>query len=97
MIIDGERKLTIKMKELLDDISIKQTAYESAQAGFDSAGRRYESSGRMYDNGMMGEPEYLKSEISYLQYKAAFYAAEANLRLAIETYQWAIKGLAEVE
>ncbi len=93
VINEGDQKMTIKMKALYDDVFAKKSAYEGAKAGFDAAGKQAASYARMYDLGMLSEADYLGTQISYYQKKAAYVAADTALRLAIETYGWAVKGL----
>lgn len=94
---EGDQKLTIKMQQLYDDVAAKKTAYEAAQAGYQSAQKSAEGYERMYGLGLMSEADYLGGMISYYQKKAGFESADTALRLAIETYEWAVKGFTEVE
>lgn len=94
---EGDQKLTIKMQQLYDDVAAKKTAYEAAEAGYQSAQKSAEGYERMYGQGLMSEAEYLGGMISYYQKKAGFESSDTALRLAIETYEWAVKGFVEIE
>lgn len=94
---EGDQKLTIKMQQLYNDVAAKKTAYEAAQAGYQSAQKSAEGYERMYAQGLMSEAEYLGGMIAYYQKKASFESSDTALRLAIETYDWAIKGFVEIE
>lgn len=94
---EGDQKLTIKMKQLYDDVVAKKTAYEAALAGYQSAKRSAEGYERSYQLGMMAETDYLGAQITYYQKKAAYESADSALLLAMETYDWAVKGFTELE
>lgn len=94
---EGDQKLTIKMRQLYDDVAAKRTAYEAALAGYESAQKSAEGYERMYGVGLMSEADYLGGMISYHQKKAGFESADMALRLSIETYEWAVKGFVDIE
>lgn len=94
---EGDQKLTIKMKQLYDDVAAKKSAYEAALAGFQSAQKSADGYERMYQLGLMAETDYLGAKISFYQKKAAYESADSALLLAIETYGWAVKGFTEIE
>lgn len=97
VINEGDQKMTIKMKELYDDVYAKKSAYEGAKAGFEAAQKSADGYERMYQVGLLSEADYLGTQISYYQKKAAYDAADTELRLAIETYGWAVKGLVNAD
>ena len=97
VINEGDEKLTIKMRQLYDDVFAKKTAYEAARDGYQSALKSRDGYERMYNLGMLSRSDYLGTEISFYQKKAAWETADTALLLAIETYDWAVKGLTEIE
>ncbi len=97
VINEGDEKLTIVMKQLYNDVLAKETALESAKAGWESAQLSRDSYERMYQLGMLSEADYLGTQVSYYQEKAAYEAADTALLLALETYHWAVKGLVDIE
>lgn len=94
---EGDQKMTIKMKSLYDDVFAKKSAYEGAKAGFEAAQKQADSYARMYEIGFLSEADYLGTQIAYYQKKAAYVSADTALRLAIETYGWAVKGLVNAD
>ncbi len=94
---EGEEKLTIIMKELYDDVYAKLTAFEAASTGWQAAQRDQQTYQHMYDLGMMSRSEYLATQVSYYQNKASYQSADTALLLAIETYNWAVLGLVDVD
>lgn len=94
---EGDQKMTIKMQSLYDDVFAKKSAYEGAKAGFEAAQKQADSYARMYEVGFLSEADYLGTQIAYYQKKAAYVSADTALRLAIETYGWAVKGLVNAD
>lgn len=97
VIDEGDQKMTIKMKSLYDDVFAKKSAYEGAKAGFEAAQKQADSYARMYEIGFLSEADYLGTQIAYYQKKASYVSADTALRLAIETYNWAVKGLVNAD
>ncbi len=85
------------MKELYEDVYTKLTAFEAAQTGWEAAQRQQQSNQHMYDLGMLSRSEYLATQISYYSSKASYESADTALLLAIETYNWAVLGLVDVD
>ncbi len=94
---EGEQKLTITMKELYDDVYTKLTAFQAAQTGWEAAQRDQQSYQHMYDLGMLSKSDYLATQIAYYSSKASYESADTALLLAIETYNWAVLGLVDVD
>lgn len=90
---EGDQKMTIKMQQLYDDVHAKASALEAAEVGYQSAQKSQASYDRMYNLGMLSEADYLGAKIAYYQKEVAYENADTALRLAIETYGWAVKGL----
>lgn len=97
MIDEGDQKLTIEMNRLYQDVMDKKAAYDAAVTGFTAAQSSYDAAGRQFQNGLISEPQYLGLQISYYQKRAAKENANLSLLQAMETYDWAIEGLAAVE
>lgn len=96
VIHEGDARMTIEMERLYNDVFSKKTAYDAASDGYQSGlldKRKYD---QLYELGMMSKAEYLGTEIAFYQKKAAWEIADTSLLLALETYQWAVLGLAEV-
>lgn len=97
VIEEGEQKLTIEMKRLYNDVYAQKEAFEGAKAGYEAAQKTHDKYTRMYQMGLLGESDYIGTEISYYQAKSSYESADTSLRLATETYNWAVQGLATVE
>lgn len=97
VIDEGDQKLTIEMNRLYQDVMDKKAAYDAAVTGFTAAQASYEAAGRQYQNGLTSELQYLGQQISYYQKKSEKETANLSLLQAMETYDWAVDGLATVE
>ena len=97
MIDEGDQKLTIEKQRLYQDVMDKKVAYDAALTGFTAAEMSRGAAERQYQNGLISELQYVGSQISYHQKKAAKEAAELSLWQAMETYDWGVIGLATVE
>jgi hypothetical protein len=97
VIEEGDQKLTIKMKTLYDDVMAKRTAYEAALDGYEAAKKNREKYQRMQTIGYLSRADFIGTEVQYYPDEANYYAAETALRQAVETYNWAVKGLTEIE
>ena len=85
------------MQRLYQDVMDKKAAYDAALTGFTAAEMSRGAAERQYQNGLISELQYVGSQISYHQKKAAKEAAELSLWQAMETYDWGVIGLATVE
>ena len=97
VIEEGEQKLTIEMKRLYNDVYTQKEAFEGARAGYQAAQKTHDTYTRMYQMGLLGESDYIGTEISYYQAKSSYESADTALRLAMETYNWGVQGLASIE
>lgn len=94
---EGEQKLTIEMQRLYQDVLDKKAAYEAAMTGYEAAEKSNGAAQRQYQNGLLSEMQYVGTQISYNQKKAAKKSAELDLWTAMNAYDWGIEGLAAVE
>ena len=94
---EGEQKLTIEMQRLYQDVLDKKAAYEAAMTGYKAAEKSNGAAQRQYQNGLLSEMQYVGTQISYNQKKAAKESAELDLWTAMNAYDWGIEGLAAVE
>ena len=85
------------MQRLYQDVLDKKAAYEAAMTGYEAAEKRNGASQRQYQNGLLSEMQYVGTQISYNQKKAAKESAELDLWTAMNAYDWGIEGLAAVE
>ena len=68
---EGEQKLTIEMQRLYQDVLDKKAAYEAAMTGYEAAEKSNGAAQRQYQNGLLSEMQYVGTQISYNQKKAA--------------------------
>ena len=94
---EGEQKLTIEMQRLYQDVLDKKADYEAAMTGYEAAEKSNGAAQRQYQNGLLSEMQYVGTQISYNQKKAAKESAELDLWTAMNAYDWGIEGLAAVE
>lgn len=94
---EGEQKLTIEMQRLYQEVLDKKAAYEAAMTGYEAAEKSNGAAQRQYQNGLLSEMQYVGTQISYNQKKAAKESAELDLWTAMNAYDWGIEGLAAVE
>lgn len=94
---EGGQKLTIEMQRLYQDVLDKKAAYEAAMTGYEAAEKSNGAAQRQYQNGLLSEMQYVGTQISYNQKKAAKESAELDLWTAMNAYDWGIEGLAAVE
>lgn len=92
-----EEKLKIKMRQLYESIKQAKKSYDAAQNGYISAQIRWENAQRKQELGLLNEEEYLQEKIQYTRKKAAFEAADLSLFQALENYNWAVNGIAELD
>lgn len=94
---EGDRKLTIEMQRLYQDVMDKKAAYDAAATGYQAAEASWGAAQRQYQNGLISEIQYIGLQLAYYQKKAAFESANLSLWQAMENYDWGITGLAAVE
>lgn len=94
---DGEQKLTSKMKRLYEDAAIKRDALEQARTGYEKARINKQQADTKYAIGMLSKDEYLMEELDYVQKEADYKAADLALQQAMDTYDWAVLGIADIE
>lgn len=92
-----EETVKIKMRQLYEEIQQAKKSYDAAENGYTSAQIRWENAQKKQALGMLSEEEYLQEKIQYTQKKAAFEAADLSLFQALETYDWAVKGIVELD
>lgn len=90
---DLENQVTLKMKELYEEVTKAKQSYDAAQAGYASAQITWDNAQKKYSLGMLSKAEYLQEELQYLQKKSSFEAADLSLFQTLETYDWAVKGI----
>lgn len=92
-----EEKLTRKMKQMYEKVQEAKQSYDAAQTGYNSAKIIWNNAQKQYSMGMLSKAEYLQKEIAYVQKKTNYEAADLSLLQALETYQWAVKGIVDLD
>ena len=90
---EKENDVRIQMEYLYKDLQQKALSYQSAEEAWPAAEAKLAQAERKFVLGMISRAEYLTEEIAWLTAKANREQAALDLRAAMETYEWAIKGL----
>lgn len=88
-----KEKVKIQMKQLYEDISQAEQAYDAARVGYENAENAWSGSQLQYSLGMLNKAEFLQHEAAYLDKKTGLETAELNLFQALQVYEWALKGI----
>lgn len=92
-ISQAEQDLASTLQSLYAAVFSKKQSYEGAQAEFEAASQIMQGADLRNSMGMMGRLEYLNAQVAYLTAKSAKDTAALDLFSAMETYDWALKGL----
>lgn len=95
-ISETEDQVRIQLEYLYKDVLQKQVSYNAAQNGWTVAEANKAQADRKYSLGMISKQEYLTEEVTWLTAKASKEQAGMDLTAAMETYEWALKGLMEL-
>lgn len=90
---EKENEVRMQMEYLHKDVQQKVWSYQSAEDGWPVAEAKLAQAERKYTLGMISKAEYLAEEITWMTAKAKKEQAALDLLAAMETYEWAIKGL----
>ena len=86
---------TVKMQfeMLYKNVLSAKESYSGAMTAWTAAENKKNLADRKIALGMLSRNEYLQAEADWLTAKASKEQAELNLSAAMETYEWAVKGL----
>lgn len=90
---EKENEVRMQMEYLYKDVQQKGLSYQSAKDGWPAAEAKLAQAERKMSLGMISKAEYLAEEVAWLIAKASKEKAALDLLAAMETYEWAIKGL----
>ena len=96
-VAESEEKLTIKMKQLYQDVLQKKEERDAAKTAYENAGLQKQAADAKYRAGLISQTEYLSAEMEYIGQTASYRAADLAFEQAMDTYDWAVLGLAESE
>lgn len=94
---EAEALLKTNLENLYLEVIQNQTAYTAASTAYQAAQITMNGVDTKYQMGMLGRPEYLMQKMAYQQQKMTYVQASLALTQAMETYDWAVEGLAEIQ
>ncbi|MBQ7535748.1 MAG: TolC family protein [Stomatobaculum sp.] len=94
---EGEQKLTAKMASLYEAVLQKQQEYNSAKIAWEKAQETKRIADLKASAGLAGQEEQLTAEMNYTSAEASFKAAELAFLQALDTYDWAVTGIASLD
>lgn len=89
----AEKNVKMQFELLYKNVLSQEEAYRGAQIGWGSAEKKMAQAERKFALDMISRLEYLQAEAEWLSAKASREQAALNLTAAMETYEWAVKGL----
>ena len=94
---ETEEKLKIRLAALYQAVLQSRTAYEAEGGAYESAAIEMNANEQRYAMGMLSRLGYLQARAAFLQQKAAYETAAAGLQQAMDTYDWALQGIVELD
>ena len=91
-IANQEETIRSGMKNLYNDVLLKQIALQLAQTALDTEAKAMSTANTKFQLNMISKTELLQKEASYAGKQADLEVANINLQQAINTYDWALKG-----
>lgn len=92
-----ENEVRSKLSFLYQSVLQKKAAYDAAEIKFDVNRSEKEAAERKNALGMLSEAEYLQAENDWLLANKTMDQAVYELTSAIEEYEWALKGLLQLD
>ena len=90
---EAEGTASITADEQYAEVAASSLLRDGAKAAYEAAERDYHALQVKYQAGITNKGNYLSGEASYLRKKADYITAEAELRLAYDSYRWMLKGV----
>lgn len=97
LIEEQERAMEVKLRHLYDAVDSSYASHQAASTGYQAALHQKSALERRYQMDMISEAEFLEGMVAFYQKEAEWKLADVNLRMAAETYGWAVKGLVSLE
>ena len=94
---EGEQKLTAKMASLYEAVLQKQQEYNSAKTAWEKAQETKRVADLKASAGLTGAEDQLTAEMNFASAEASFKAAELAFLQALDTYDWAVTGIASLD
>lgn len=90
---EDEQKLGAAFNNQYQAVLQAKTAYDQAKTDYELAVKTMDTAQRKYDLKMLSELEYLKEKAAFVEKQVTLTSADMKLLQAIETYDWAVRGL----
>ena len=90
---EAEDQMRITVRGLYQDVLSKKASYDAAAANYEGAKITWNGAQIQNSQGMVNRVEFLQMEAAFLESQSAYRTAELELHQAMETYDWAVKGL----
>lgn len=87
------KNVKMQFELLYKNVLSAEEMYNGAQTGWAAAEKKKAQADRKHAVGMISRQEFMAAELEYLTAKASREQAALNLTAAMETYDWAVKGL----
>jgi len=97
LIKDQENEVRSKLDLLYRDVQLKKASYDAAKLKFETDTANKAAADRKTALNMLSRQEIMAAEKDWLSANADFEAAGLDLTAAMEEYEWAVKGLLELE
>ncbi|MDD6072947.1 MAG: TolC family protein [Clostridium sp.] len=92
-IAEAEDTVLITAEEQYQEVAALSLQRDAAVAAFGAAEKNYHALQTKFSAGIINRASYLSGEAEYLQKKASYFSAQADLRLMYDSYQWMLKGV----
>lgn len=90
---EAEGTASLTMDELYQAVTEAKQLYEGAAASYAAAEKDFGALQTKYRAGMINKSTYLSGEATWYTAIASYRSAEITFKQAVESYQWAIKGI----
>ena len=89
----GEENLYAQIETLYQDALASRTAWQGACTAQAAREAEWKAASHKMELGMLSRQEYMEAKAAYLDGAAAKAQADVNFQQAMDTYDWAVKGL----
>ena len=89
----GEENLYAQIETLYQDALASRTAWQGACTAQAAREAEWKAASHKMELGMLSRQEYMEAKAAYLDGAAAKAQADVNFQQALDTYDWAVKGL----
>lgn len=93
----AESQLKINMESMYQDLFQKREELKTEKTAYEKAVQEKNLADTKYSLGMLSQTEYLSAEMNAIQAEADYRSANLTLVQAMDTYEWAVMGIADVE